>query len=93
MSRDKRLERFASQLQVFHGFDINVESRAAGPGSRIWEFHIPKTGFRIQGTYAQVFAALKGYQAGYLAGRVYTRVEQQGLRDLIAQVEARFRAA
>jgi len=93
MASSKHLRQFINQLQAFHGFDIDLESRTSGPGSRIYEMHVKATGFRLQGKYAEILACAKGYQAGYLAGRRWARTEEQGLRDLITQVEAKFKVA
>ncbi len=95
MARSRsRIGDFVARLQAFHGFNIEVRTRQGfHPNTRVWEVRVPKTGFCIAGKHAEIMAALKGYQAGFLAGRIYSREEQQGLRDLIAQVEAKFKVA
>lgn len=92
MSKSNKPYEFVRKLQVFHGFDIQVHSESIGPSTRIWEIRIPKIGFRLRGSHAEIMAGLSGYQAGFIAGRVYTRSEQEGLAGLIDEVEARFKA-
>lgn len=91
MPRFKVIERFVSNLQAFHGFNIRVAHWVVRPGTVAWSVQVPDTGASFAGSHAQTLAWLKGYQAGFLTGRKYTRIEQTGLKDLITEVEARFK--
>jgi len=90
---NKKPFEFAKLLQVFHGFDIRVLRQSAPGGHVVWSVQVADTGLSFKGTSAQMMAFLQGYQGGYIAGRKYTRIEQDGLKNLIREVETRFKVA